>query len=95
MDKEFQLYRAYCLKNGLKECRLDSLQAYFKDKNKKSSFEEFKKSKVPVQVVLPMTANDRIKAIEDFYLWADEKEYSLDYVATFIEYQRYLRGLQK
>lgn len=87
MDKEFQLYKAYCLKHGLKECRLESLQAYFKDKNKKSSFEEFKKSKVPVQVVLPMSNLDRLKAIEDYYIWADKKGYSLDYVATFIEYQ--------
>ena len=90
MDKEFELYKAFCLKNGLKECRLDSLNAFYKVKNKKSSFEKFKKDNIPIQVVLPMTTNDRIKAIEDYYIWADEKEYNTECVATFIEYKDFL-----
>ena len=95
MDKEFQLYREYCLKNGLKECRFESLQAYYKDKNKKTAFENFKKSNVLINVVLPMTNQDRLKAIEDYYIWADEKKYDLECVATFIEYQKYLKELKK
>ena len=94
MDREFQEYKTFCLKNGLKECCLDSLNAFYKDKNKKSLFKKFKEKNVPIQVVLPMTVNDRINSIEDYYMWADNKGYSLDYVATFIEYQKYLNRLK-
>lgn len=99
MDKEFELYRRYCLKNGLKECHFDSLQAYLQDKQKKtkkeekkSSFEDFKNVDIPIQIVIPMSNLDRIKAIEDYYLWADKKEYNTEYVATFVEYKKFLLG---
>lgn len=45
MDREFQEYKTFCLKNGLKECCLDSLNAFYKDKNKKSLFKKFKKKR--------------------------------------------------
>ncbi len=94
MDDEFKLYKAYCLENGLKECRLKSLQAYFENKNKKSSFEEFKNDSVEISVVLPMSIYDRLQAIEDYYFWADEKGYDLNCVCTFIEYQKSLPKLK-
>ena len=81
MDKEFYKYKEFCRKNGLKECKFESLLKYF---------DRFNKKDVPVQVVLPMSKYDRLHAVEDYILWAEKKDLSMDFSATFVRYKDFV-----
>ncbi len=83
MDKNFNEYKEFCRKKSLKENSFTSLQEFFQDK-------ELKNFDFPISVSLPMSNNDRIQAIEDYYIWANKNELGIEYCSTFLEYKKFL-----
>lgn len=83
---EFNEYKKFCERNNLKACNTNNLKRFL----------DLKRNKRPIKnnfiVVSSITNHDRISIIEDYYMWANKKNYNLEYYGTFLEYKEFLLG---